>query len=165
MIGYIAFGLFIATIYAANWLIGNLGVVPVGFGLMAPAGVFAAGAAFTLRDVVHHTLGTRWVLGAIALGALASATVSPAFALASVVAFTVSELADFAVYTPFARRGWVLAVVASNLVGLTVDSYLFLTLAFGSTQFLLGQIVGKFWVTLLALPLVWKLHAVLPRHA
>ena len=45
---YIATALFAATIPAANWMIGNVGVacipdgpclVPVGFGLMAPSGV------------------------------------------------------------------------------------------------------------------------------
>ncbi len=35
-----------------------------------------------------------------------------------------------------------------------MDSLVFLWLAFGSLDFLLGQIVGKFWMVLLAMPLV-----------
>ena len=38
--------------------------------------------------------------------------------------------------------------------GLIVDSIVFLWLAFGSLEFLLGQIVGKLWMVLLAVPFV-----------
>jgi queuosine precursor transporter len=44
---------------------------------------------------------------------------------------------------PLRRRRWLLAVVRSNLMGLTLDSVVFLSLTFGSLEFLLGQIVGK----------------------
>lgn len=153
-LGLVALVLYIATIYAANYLIAHVGVVDVGFGLMAPAGVYAAGLAFTLRDVTQTLLGKTATLGAIALGAAASATVSPKFAVASAVAFLVSELADFAVYTPMLRKGWLKAVVASNVVGLVLDSTLFLWLAFGNLDFLKGQIVGKAWMTVLAVALL-----------
>jgi uncharacterized PurR-regulated membrane protein YhhQ (DUF165 family) len=69
-------------------------------------------------------------------------------------AFLLSELADFAVYTPLAARGLVLAVLASSIVGLIADSILFLWLAFGSLEFLAGQVIGKTWMVLLALPFV-----------
>lgn len=52
-------------------------------------------------------------------------------------------------------RGRPAAAVGSNLVGAVVDSAVFLWLAFGSLDFLAGQVVGKAWVTLLCLPLVW----------
>ena len=77
-----------------------------------------------------------------------------ALVMASAAAFLLSEFADFAVYTPLARRRLVLAVVASSLVGLVVDSIVFLWLAFGSLEFLSGQIVGKLWMVLLAVPFV-----------
>jgi hypothetical protein len=77
-----------------------------------------------------------------------------ALVIASTAAFLLSEFADFAVYTPLARRRLVLAVFASSLVGLVVDSIVFLWLAFGSLAFLEGQIVGKAWMVLLALPLI-----------
>jgi hypothetical protein len=35
-----------------------------------------------------------------------------------------------------------------------VDSVLFLQLAFGGLDFLLGQVLGKTWMVLLSLPLV-----------
>ena len=65
---------------------------------------------------------------------------------------------DLAVYTPIQRRNLVLAVLLSSAAGLVVDSIIFLYLAFGSLDFLLGQIVGKLWMVLIALPFVWWLR-------
>ena len=143
------------TIVGANWAIARFGMVPVWFGLMAPAGVYFAGLAFTFRDLVHDTLGRWGALGAIAAGAALSWAIDPRFAVASGAAFLFSELADFAVYAPLRKRHWLGAVAASNAVGLVVDSALFLTLAFGSLQFLAGQVVGKAWMTGLAVLLLW----------
>jgi len=75
-----------------------------------------------------------------------------------VAAFLLSELADFAVYTPLQKRRFVTAVIASGLVGLVVDSIVFLQLAFGSLDFLSGQIIGKAWMIVLALPLMHLLR-------
>ncbi|MEX2650623.1 MAG: VUT family protein [Alphaproteobacteria bacterium] len=147
---------YIATIVLANWAIVEFGVVPVAPGLEAPAGVYFAGLAFTLRDLVQERLGRAWTLGAIVAGALLSALVTSGdLAVASGVAFLASELLDFAVYTPLRRRNWIGAVVASNAVGLVADSALFLALAFGSLAFLPGQVVGKAWMTLLAVLILW----------
>jgi uncharacterized PurR-regulated membrane protein YhhQ (DUF165 family) len=124
-------------------------------GLMAPSGVLMIGAALVLRDLVQRRLGAAFGVAAIAVGAALSAGLAPpSLVLASAAAFLLSELADFAVYTPLARRRLVLAVLASSMVGLVVDSFVFLWLAFGSLDFLGGQIVGKAWMVLLSIPLV-----------
>jgi MYXO-CTERM domain-containing protein len=150
---------YIGTIFMANWLITHVGLVPVGFGLLAPAGVYAAGLAFTFRDLTQEALGRWWTAGAIVIGAGLSALLSPQLALASGAAFLVSEGLDLAVYTPLRARGhWLVAVAASNTVGLVVDSVLFLLLAFGSLQFLPGQFVGKAWMTALAVALLWAVR-------
>jgi queuosine precursor transporter len=154
---------YIATIFLANLSLQYLGwcapggpcVVPVWPGLVAPSGVLWAGLAFTLRDLVQEEHGRLWTVVAIVVGAGLSALVSPQFAAASGLAFLLSELADFAVYTPLRRRNWIAAVALSNSVGLVADSVLFLSLAFGSLDFLAGQIVGKLWMTLLAVILLW----------
>jgi hypothetical protein len=145
---------YILTIFGANWAIETWGLVPVGFGLYAPAGVYFVGVAFTLRDLAQERVGKAWILAAIGIGSLLSAFVSPQFALASAVAFGLSELADFAVYTPLRRRNWLGAVALSNTVGLVLDSILFLWLAFGSLDFLAGQIVGKAEMTIAAVVLL-----------
>jgi uncharacterized PurR-regulated membrane protein YhhQ (DUF165 family) len=156
--------LFGLTIPAANWLIGHVGtvcvphgpcLVPVAPGLMAPSGVMMIGFALVLRDLVQRRLGVGVSVGAILAGSAISALLAPpALVLASATAFLLSELADLAVYTPLARRRLVAAVVASSLCGLVVDSIVFLWLAFGSLDFLLGQIVGKSWMVLLSIPFV-----------
>jgi uncharacterized PurR-regulated membrane protein YhhQ (DUF165 family) len=147
-VGIFAFALYVLTVIAANWAVHHYGIVSVGFGLMAPAAVYFVGLAFTLRDITQEALGRYAVLIAIAIGAGLSYFVADAtLATASAVAFGVSELADFAVYTPMRERGWLRAVVLSNIVGLVVDSILFLWIAFGSLAFLEGQIVGKATMT------------------
>jgi uncharacterized PurR-regulated membrane protein YhhQ (DUF165 family) len=153
-LGLASFIAYVATIYVANYLIKHYGPVSVGFGLVAPAGVFAAGFAFTFRDLVQRTLGRKLVVLAILVGAAASWTVSSQFALASATAFLVSEFADFSVYTPLEKRSWLGAIALSNTVGLVIDSFLFLTIAFGSLQFLAGQIVGKAWTTAIAVAVI-----------
>lgn len=143
---------YMACIPLANWMIVQFGIVPIGFGLMAPAGVFAAGLAFGARDMVQRLAGRGVTLAAIAAGvALSFLVASPALAVASAVAFGVSELLDMAVYTPLERRSLAGAVALSNTVGAVVDSVIFLWLAFGSLAFLPGQVAGKLLMILPAL--------------
>ena len=162
--GFLFLVLFCLTIPAANWMIGHVGtaclangpcVLPVAPGLMAPSGVMMVGAALVLRDLVQRRLGAGFGLAAIGVGALISWALAPAaLVIASTAAFLLSEFADFAVYTPLARRRLVLAVMASSVAGFVVDSIVFLWLAFGSLDFLEGQIVGKLWMVLIATPLI-----------
>lgn len=157
---------YVGTVVAANWAIATFGAVPVGFGLVAPAGVYFAGLAFTLRDAGQELAGRAWILAAIAAGSLLSLLFGPwHIAVASAVAFGVSELADFAAYQPLRKRRPVLAVALSNTVGLVVDSVLFLWLAFGSLQFLPGQVVGKLWMTVAAIALLVGFRAARARRA
>ena len=126
---------------------------------MAPSGVLLAGLALVLRDLVQRRLGKIWSLVAIAIGAVLSWWLAPpALVVASATAFLLSELVDFAVYTPLQERRLILAVVASSMVGLVVDSMVFLYLAFGSLDFIAGQIVGKSWMVLLAIPVIWMIR-------
>ncbi len=162
--GLLFLALFTLTIPAANWLIGHVGticvaqgpcVVPVAPGLMAPSGVTMIGIALVLRDLVQRRLGVMFSLLAVIAGAALSALLAPpSLVMASGAAFLLSELADLVVYTPLARRRLVVAVVASSVVGLVVDSIVFLWLAFGSLEFLAGQVVGKGWMVLLSVPVV-----------
>jgi uncharacterized PurR-regulated membrane protein YhhQ (DUF165 family) len=161
LIALVAFGL---TIPAANWLIGHAGtfcapdgpcLIPVAPGIMAPSGVLMIGAALVLRDLVQRRLGLGFAWIAILAGTAISAFLAPpSLVMASAVAFPISETVDLAVYTPLQRRNLVLAVLASGVAGLVVDSIAFLFIAFGDLSFLLGQVLGKLWMVLLALPLV-----------
>jgi uncharacterized PurR-regulated membrane protein YhhQ (DUF165 family) len=165
-LGYLWLAVFIGTVFGANWAITEFGIIPVGFGLAAPAGVFFAGLAFTCRDLLHDTLGRRAVVAAIVAGASLSWWVEPTFAVASGTAFLASETLDYAVYSPLRARGWLRAVTASNVVGIVADSALFLWLAFGSLDFIEGQVVAKGYMTVGAVAILWAVrnYGILPRH-
>lgn len=166
--GFLCLGLFSLTILLGNWVVGNVGTVcqaggpcliPVWPGIMAPSGVMLAGLALVLRDAVQSLLGKSWSLVAIVIGAALSAWLAPAeIVLGSTLAFLFSELADFAVYTPLRDRHLTAAIIFSGLVGSVVDSVIFLGMAFGSLDFVLGQVIGKFWMSLLggAVIMLWR---------
>ncbi len=170
-IGLASLILFILTIPAGNWAVVHVGVacspdgpclIPVWPGVMSPSAVLLAGLALVLRDAVQSLLGNRWTLFAIAAGAALSGFLSESsIVIGSAAAFLFSELADFAVYTPMRKRCPSIAVVLSGLAGSLVDSMIFLLLAFGSLEFLFGQVLGKFWMSLLggALLFVWRRRA------
>lgn len=159
-LGWLSLILFILTIPVGNWVVMNVGLVcvkdgpcliPVAPNMMAPSAVLLAGFALVLRDAVQSLLGKRWTLFAIVVGAAISGFLSdPVIVVGSTCAFLFSELADFAVYTPLRERHLSVAIVASGLVGSLVDSIIFLSLAFGSLDFIAGQVLGKFWMSLIA---------------
>ena len=164
IVGLLSFLAFSACVPIANWLIENVGtvcvpagpcLVPVGFGLVAPSGVLVIGLALVLRDIVQRYLGLGWAIAAILVGGVASfATASPSLVVASTTAFVLSEALDLAVFTPLQKRGLVIAVAISSVVGLVVDGAVFLYLAFGDLDFLFGQSVGKGLVVFASLPVV-----------
>lgn len=158
MFRFLLIAAFAATVPAANWMIGNVGecipngpcLIPVGFGLMAPSGVMMVGISLALRDAVHSILGAKFALIAIALGvALSAAVAPPSLVVASAVAFLLSELADFGIYAPLRQKSVPVAIIASGLVGSFVDSAVFLWIAFGSLDFIAGQVIGKIEMTLI----------------
>lgn len=173
--GAIFFVAFASTIVLANYFIKNVGQICVGpnadtclipmwpsFGIgdgMVPSGVLWAGVALTLRDLVQRRLGFWWSWIAVAIGAGLSAILDPALAIASGVAFFVAESLDLFVYTPLQKRNLFVAVIASNIVGLIVDSFIFLALAGLPLIYAEGQIVGKLWMTLLAVPIIYTIRA------
>lgn len=172
MIGIVALVIYGASIYLANWLIRSVGTVvvggnhllPVGFGLFAPSGAYAAGITFVTRDVVQRTIGKRWSLLVIIPGALLTALLDVQLAVASASAFLFSELIDFAVYTPLQQRGFVRAVVASGIAASIVDSFLFLSIAgIPLTLAFPGLLLAKVYVMLVAAPLAYALRLQLAR--
>ncbi len=158
LVNILSVSTFAASIPAANLLIENVGVkclsngpclVPVAPGIMAPSGVIVIGVALVARDAIQTRLGMAWVVAAIAAGSILSGFFArPELVIASTVAFILSELADLVVYTPLARRNLAVAIVASGIVGSVADSVIFLTLAFGSFDFLSGQVIGKMWASI-----------------
>jgi uncharacterized PurR-regulated membrane protein YhhQ (DUF165 family) len=142
--------LYFALVILANWLASRY-VVSVGFGRMAPAGVFCIGAVLVLRDWLQQLKGLWWTMPIVYAAGLASWGIGDAagwtslekIAVASVIAFTVSETVEAVVFTPIRYWNLTVGVALSATVGNALDSYLFLRLAFGSEAFFLGQFIGK----------------------
>ena len=153
-VGVLAALAYIGTVIAANWLIQHFGIIPVGFGLKAPAGVYLIGVALVLRDYVQWSLGKAWMLLALTIGgALSFLVADPHLAIASAAAFTFSELADFALFTWVAPL-WARAVALGGAIGAVIDSAIFLSIAFGSLAFMPGQLLGKAYGIGLAVVLI-----------
>jgi hypothetical protein len=180
----LAFAVYVTAIVASNFLIAHVGIPagpgthlsPVGFGLMAPSGVWAAAVSFPARDVTQRLAG-RWLgFAAIFAGAgLSFATSSHAVAAASGFTYLCSESLDFAVFTRLQKgaralstRWFVTAVVASGCVAAVADSWIFLharwipflhaaALPAGAAA-VGGLILGKAWVQVAAGPASWLLR-------
>ncbi len=137
--------LYIACVVGANWLAEHVGAVGVRFGLDAAAAVYVAGPVLVVRDWVQRLAGLRTsVLAVVAGTALSYLAAGPAIATASAVSFAVSELLDAAAYSLVVRRrGLVVAVFCSGIVGVVVDSLLFPAIAFASLTLTPGHLLGK----------------------
>ncbi|MFK3664057.1 VUT family protein [Ochrobactrum teleogrylli] len=114
-----------------------------------------AGLSFVLRDLVQEALGIIWAIAAVLIGGIIAVVIaSPILAMASVAAFLIAETADLLVFTKLRRRGLVLASVTSSVIGLILDSLIFVQIAFGDPTYIVGQSIGKAWTILAALPLL-----------
>ncbi len=169
---YLTAAAFVGTVYMANWALTTYGVIHLVGGLYAPAGVFFAGLGFLLRCALQELAGRLWVVCAIVAGAAlsywlgASAQIPGGhvtIAVASACAFLFSEFADFAVYTPLREKTIAGGITAAQVVGATVDSLLFLWLAFGSVSLFWGQFVGKTVMVIPAVILVAAYRVKTPR--
>ena len=167
ILGLLAAAAYVGVVVLANVLSSRYGLVAIGFGLMASAGTYAAGAALGLRDLVQDGLGRWAVLVVIAVGSALSFLLADAhIATASLAAFAVGELLDLGVYTPLRSRGFARAVLASNIVGGIADTLVFLWISgFGVTyNNVAGQLVGKLlWATIVPLLLIVAVRAVVTR--
>jgi uncharacterized PurR-regulated membrane protein YhhQ (DUF165 family) len=175
-------GLYVGVVVMAQ--VGTNKIVDVPFtDLTAPGGTFLIGIALAMIELAHRTAPGRRegfvnaqvmvACGWVASGGLAAYlallnVMSPDDPLfdrlagtwrivaASLVAFAISETIDntFGAWLrdriPDAAR-----VVATNAVSVPLDSVVFLLIAFGSLEFIEGQIVVKYAATVLVgIPLV-----------
>lgn len=149
--------LFLLSIVAANVAVSELRPVHVGFGLIAPAGVYFVALTLALRDLVQRFSGPLGLcvagVGGVALSfVLADSQV----VWASVAAFVVSFLIDTLIFTLAARKGLAMwkAVLISGLISLVPDTYVFCYTA-GFPDFIPGQLLGKAYGTLIYAAGLW----------
>ena len=163
---------YVSLVILANWLASRY-TVSVGFGYVAPAGVFCIGGVLVLRDWIQQLRGLFWTMPLVysaglaswAIGDIAGWTELQKVAIASVIAFTVSETVEAVVFTPLRNRNLTLGVALSATVGNALDSYVFLSLAFGSLTFFVGQFIGKSEMIALGTALTLVRRRLLPAFA
>ncbi len=160
---------FIGVVVLANYAASKWTIHVLFTPYTAPAGAYAIGAILVLRDWLQQgygllkTMPLVYVAGLISwgVGDLAGWTSLEKIAIASVVAFTVSETVEAAVFTPIRKRNLPLGVGLSGTVGLALDSWIFLSIAFGSLAFFWGQFWAKFTAVAIGVILTalrrWKL--------
>jgi uncharacterized PurR-regulated membrane protein YhhQ (DUF165 family) len=178
--------LYVAVVVSAQ--VGTNKIVDVPWtSLTAPGGTYLIGIALSLIELAHRTAPTRregfvnaqvMVACGFAGSALLAAylailnAMSPEDALfdrlagtwrivaGSLVAFAVSETIDNSLGAWLRDRVHdAVRVVATNAVSVPLDSVVFLLVAFGSLEFIEGQIVVKYAVTILfGIPLVLALR-------
>jgi uncharacterized PurR-regulated membrane protein YhhQ (DUF165 family) len=157
--------LFLSMIPLANYSLLHVGichngepcVIPVWFYplIYAPSGVIFAGLAFVLRDILQRLSGLALSIYAVLCGTgLSYIYVSKELAIAACSAYFISELADTVFYSWLQRYNLVFAVLVSSVISLVIDSIIFLHIAFHSYHFILGQIIGKLLMVILATPLI-----------
>lgn len=137
--------LYILSIVASAWMIDYFGILPVGFGMSAPAGAWIVGLTLVFRDLTQDQLGPRNTFILMVVGTALSALVSPAVALASALAFLAAQTVDMLIYTPIRARGYlVTAILVSSVFSILVDSIVFVTIALGfSWEYTIGQSWAK----------------------
>lgn len=175
-------GLYVAVVCSAQ--VGTNKIVDVPWtDLTAPGGTYLIGIALSLIEVAHRTAPTRreGFVNAqvmVAMGFVGSALLAAYLAildrmspedalfdrlagtwrivLGSLVAFLVSETIDNSLGAWLRDRVHdAVRVVATNAVSVPLDSVVFLLVAFGSLEFIEGQIVVKYAATVLfGIPLV-----------
>lgn len=166
---FIPVAFFIAALPAANMMISYVGfcpphgspgpcMLPVAPGILAPSGAAIVGATFVLRPIIQESLDRRGAILAL-LGAAAIDGIAGVWALvpASVAAFLVAHLVGLWLYEALAPRSRALGMLVAGLVGVTVDSLLFLGLAFGTLEDAPAQIVAKAEPVLLAAAVLFAL--------
>lgn len=154
--------------------------------LVFPGAIFLYSLTFTLRDAVH-TAGGWQAAKALLWGGLAANALLAGYGLlintlpkpgffddaayqavfgsafrvvfASLAAYLVSTALDALIFERLKSRSIATQVIASNAVSTTLDTVIFITLAFAGTgapllNLMLGQIVLKMLISLLLIPLV-----------
>jgi uncharacterized PurR-regulated membrane protein YhhQ (DUF165 family) len=127
----------ITVLYVICVVLANMTAhIIVDFGITFALGTVLFGATFTLRDMMHDTIGKKKTFYVILVTILINIFLVTLGAfdfrilIASVVAFYVSSVIDTEIYQRFIHKVWHLRVIYSNVVSIPVDTILFTLIAF-----------------------------------
>jgi uncharacterized PurR-regulated membrane protein YhhQ (DUF165 family) len=141
----------------------------------AAVGTLTFALSYTLYDYIRRYHGRNATLAAVAAGALGTLAYSFAFGgglgrivLASLAALAAASLVDIRVQTLLLRAPLWRMVTVSNGVSLAVDTVVFTLVAFlgvegiGIASLIAGDYLTKAVMTLVSIPLIYGLTAVVP---
>lgn len=165
VIGWTAWGLFLASIPFANWWLHQHGFWDSPILGPLPSALWVVAVSFVLRDIAQISIGRLWAWAAIAIGVVLTFWLAtPGLAVASGVAFAISESTDALIFTPLANRGrFLIAVTVSGYIAGFVDSAVFLRIAFHSWQGWWQLGIAKAIVLMVATPFAWMARRALLR--
>ena len=144
--------MFITIFYLASLIAANLILTRLGPDYAPLVSFIFIGLDLTLRDVLHEKWHNRNLFRNMTVlifaGSVLSALLNSAssqIALASFIAFLAAGIVDTLVYNKFFDRNFITKINVSNIAASVVDSFLFITIAFGGFMPLIigGQIIAK----------------------
>lgn len=166
---------FVALAIVANWLASKYLITVPLTDYVVPAGVLCIGVALVIRDWLQQLVGFRKSVLLIPIAGGLSYVTAVGFgwtslqkiAVASVVAFLVSETVEAVLFQPLRNRSLSLGVALSATVGNLIDTWIFLTLAFGTSVVLIppymwGTVIGKSEMIAIGVLLTVTRRVVLP---
>ena len=131
-------------------------------------GAFSYPIAFLITDLANRSYGKKVARKIVYVGFILGITftlffstnytdlISVRIAIGSGVAFMVAQLIDVQIFDKLRKKKWFIAPLTSSLIGSTIDTFLFFSIAFYATgvpwvTLSLGDLVIKVFVALLML--------------
>ena len=131
-------------------------------------GAFSYPIAFLITDLANRSYGKKVARKIVYVGFILGITftlffstnytdlISVRIAIGSGVAFMVAQLIDIQIFDKLRKKKWFIAPLTSSLIGSTIDTFLFFSIAFYATgvpwvSLSLGDLSVKVFVALLML--------------
>lgn len=137
-----------AVIVAASNVLVQFPFAHFGLGDILTWGAFTYPIAFLVNDLTNRRFGPRAarrvvVVGFVMAMVLSVWLASPRIALASGSAFLLAQLLDISIFDRLRRSAWWQAPLISTIVGSTLDTVIFFSLAFAAVFSFLDTGLGR----------------------
>ena len=170
------------VVLASNYLV-QFPIAYYGLEEILTYGAFSYPIAFLITDLANRSYGKIVARKIVYVGFIIGVTftlifstnyadlISIRIAIGSGTAFMIAQLLDVQIFDELRKKKWFIAPLTSSLIGSTVDTFLFFSIAFYATgipwvTLSLGDLTVKIFVALLMLvPFRLLLSAVKPAKA
>ena len=166
------------VVLASNYLV-QFPIKYYGLEEILTYGAFSYPIAFLITDLANRSYGKKAARKIVYIGfaigisfTLLFSTnfadlISLRIAIGSGTAFLTAQLLDVQIFDKLRKRDWFIAPLTSSLIGSTIDTFLFFSIAFYNTEvpwftLALGDLIVKLIVALIMLIPVSYTHLTLP---